>query len=198
MPAASPVNGTQSASLLEELRAVRESADRLMARVADDLTFSWQPHDGRGWSVGQCLDHLSQTNRLYLASIRDALANAARHDTPVTAPIRSTWIGRWVAQKMEPGSIKMKAPKRIVPRSATSRPQVWSEFTRGLDEIEAVIRDADRIDLNSATFPSPLFKFSRVRAGTGFRIMLAHLRRHIRQAERVLETRIIEAPKGER
>ena len=198
MPATVPANEPQSASLLKELRAIRESADRVMARIADDITFSWQPNDGRGWSVGQCLDHLSQTNRLYMASIRDALANAPRADEPVTTPIASSWFGRKFAQSMEPGSMKMKAPKKVVPRSATSRQQVWTEFARGLDELEAIIRDADRIDLNRATFPSPLFKFSRVRAGTGFRIMLAHMRRHVRQAERVLETRTIEAPKGVR
>lgn len=198
MPATIPANEPQSATLLRELHAIRESADRVMARIADDLTFSWQPNDGRGWSVGQCLDHLSQTNRLYMASIRDALANAPRGDTPVTAPIESSWFGRRFAQSMEPGSMKMKAPKKVVPRSATNRQQVWTEFARGLDELEAIIRDADRIDLNRAAFPSPLFKFSRVRVGTGVRIMLAHMRRHIRQAERVLETRAVEAPKGVR
>lgn len=198
MPATVPANEPQSAPLLNELHAIRESADRVMARIADDLTFGWQPNDGRGWSVGQCLDHLSQTNRLYLAGIRDALANAPRAGAPVTAPIRSSWFGRWFIRTMEPGSMKMKAPKKVVPRSASRRQEVWTEFARGLDELEAVIRDADRIDLNRATFPSPLFKWSRVRAGTGFRLMLAHMRRHIRQAERVLETRAIEAPRGVR
>src|SRR5687768_14471156 len=151
MPATVPANEPQSATLLRELHAIRESADRVMARIADDLTFSWQPNDGRGWSVGQCLDHLSQTNRLYMASIRDALANAPRGEKPATAPIVSSWFGRRFAQSMEPGSMKMKAPKKVVPRSATSRQQVWTEFARGLDELEAIIRDAERIDLNRAT-----------------------------------------------
>src|SRR5688572_14478645 len=198
MPGTSTATPTQASRLLDELRDIRERADRLIARIPDDQVFSWQPNDGRGWSVGQCLDHLSQTNRLYMASIRDALANAPRGEKPATAPIESSWFGRWFAQSMEPGSMKMKAPKKVVPRSATSRQQVWTEFARGLDELEPIIRDADRIGLNRATFPSQLFEFSRVRVGTGFRIMLAHMRRHIRQAERVLETRAVEAPKGVR
>lgn len=198
MSATSAANPTQASSLLDELRAIRESAELLIARVPDDRVFSWQPQDGRAWSVGQCLDHLSQSNRLYITSLRDALANAPRGTAKVTAPIRSTWFGRKFISMMEPGSRKMRAPKAIVPRSATSRAQVWSEFTRGLDEIEALIRDADTIDLNGPKFPSPLFTLSRMRAGTAFRILLAHMRRHIRQAENVLETRLIEAPKGER
>ena len=198
MPEAAAANQTQASSLVGELRAIRDRADLLIARVPDDLVFAWQPANGRGWSVGQCLDHLSQGNRLYIANIRDALANAQREPEPVTAPIRSTWPGRKFIAMMEPGTRKMKAPKKIAPRLADNRAQVWGEFVRGLDEMEAILREADHVDLNRPTLPSPLFKLSRMRVGTAFRILFAHMRRHIRQAERVLETRLIEAPKGER
>jgi hypothetical protein len=39
--------------------------------------------------------------------------------------------------------------------------------------------------LNRVTFASPFFKLSRVRAGTGFRVLLTHMHRHLEQAERV-------------
>ncbi len=198
MPGTSAATSTQASRLLDEMRDIRERADRLIARIADDQVFSWQPHDGRGWSVGQCLDHLSQSNRLYLASIHEALANAPRAATPVTTPVASNWFGRKFIAMMEPGSRRMRAPKKIVPHAATSRTQVWAEFTRGLDEMEAILRDAATIDLNGPRMPSPLFKFSSMGVGTAFRILLAHMRRHILQAERVLDTRAKEAPKGVR
>ncbi|MEX2272640.1 MAG: DinB family protein [Vicinamibacterales bacterium] len=150
MPVALPANQTQASLLLDDLGAIRQRADQLMARVSDDQTFSWQPHDGRAWSVGQCLDHLSQGNRAYLAGIRDALAHASRGPAAVTAPIRSTWCGRRFAASM-------------------------------------VIRDAQTIDVNRPTFPNPFLPLVRLRVGTGFRILLAHMRRHIDQAQRVLD-----------
>lgn len=186
MPATATVNAPQTAAFLEELRAIRRRAEALLARVQDDAAFSWQPHDGRAWSVGQCLDHLNQTNRLYLSAIRDGLAGQPRAVAPVTAPVRSTWFGRWFAARMEPGTRRMPAPRKVIPRSAQRRADVSAEFFRTLDEIQAVLEDAATIDLNRAAFPSPLFTLSRVRAGTGFRILLAHLRRHLAQAEKVV------------
>jgi hypothetical protein len=189
MVATAPANRTQTSPLVDELHAIRARASDLMARVASDEIFAWQPDQGRAWSVGQCLDHLVKTNRMYLASIRDALAHAPRASEAVTAPIRSTWIGRKFAAAMEPGTRKMPTLRKLQPQLATNRARVWSDFVRGLDEIEAVLRDAETIDLNRVTFASPFFKLSRVRAGTGFRILLAHARRHLQQAERVLDTR---------
>lgn len=188
MPAGT-VNATQISGLIDELNAIRKRADALLARITTDETFAWQPQEGRAWSVGQCLDHLSQTNRFYLAAIRDALAGGTRASSPVTSPIRSTLIGRWFARQMEPGTRKMPTLKKLVPHSAARRAEVVPEFYRTLDEAEALLRDSETLDLNRHTFTSPFFKLSRVRAGTGFRILLAHLRRHLHQAENVLDAR---------
>ncbi len=95
-----------------------------MARVESDEAFSFQPGGGTRWSVGQCLDHLTQTNRLYVVAIRRALAGAPRAAGAVTAPIASTWLGRKFAASMEPGYGRFRAPKKVVPRSATNRAQV--------------------------------------------------------------------------
>ncbi len=177
---------TQAGGLLEQLQAIRGRAEELMARLDTDAAFSRQPRGGKGWSVGQCLDHLTQTNRLYVAALRDALAGAPRASTAVTTPIRSTWLGRTFIASMEPGYGRFRAPKKIVPRSATNRAQVWADFRRELDEIEALVRDAACIDLNTRTFPSPLFGLSRLRAGTALRVMFGHMRRHLQQAENVV------------
>lgn len=187
MSVAAPANSTQIAGLLDELQAIRQRAAALLARVTDDAMLAWQPRDGRAWSVGQCLDHLTRTNRAYLSAIRDALAGAPRAAVPVTAPILSTWIGRWFVKTMEPGTRKLPTLRTLMPGAAARRAEVVPAFERSLDEIEALLLDAAAIDLNRHTFCSPFFALSRIRAGTGFRVLLAHLRRHLHQAERVLD-----------
>ena len=177
----------QTTGLLEELSAIRRRTAALLEAVPGDEAFAWQPHDGRAWSVAQCLEHLNHMNRLYFGELRAALARATRTSAPVTAPIRSTWIGRKFAAMMEPGTMKMRAPKKAAPLAARGRAEVTADFLRGLDEIEAALNDAATIDLNRPTFQSPFFKPSRVRAGTGFRILLAHMRRHLQQAEGVIQ-----------
>ena len=180
---------TQAAGLLTELEGIRARANALMDRVAGDEAFGWQPDAGRGWSVGQCLDHLTQTNRLYVAGIRDALAGMPRSATPVLAPIRSSWFGRKFAASMEPGKGRYRSPGKVIPRSATNRAQVWTEFQRELDEIEALIKDGATIDLNRAALPNPFVGVVRMRAGTAFRVLLAHMRRHLQQGENVIARR---------
>lgn len=176
----------QTTGFLEELAAIRRRTDALLARVPGEEAFLWQPHEGRAWSVGQCLEHLNQMNRLYFGAIRQALAHAPREASLVDTPVCSTWIGLKFAESMEPGTMKMRAPKKAAPQDVRSREAVTAEFLRGLDEIEATLRDAATIDLNKPTFASPFFRLSRVRAGTGFRVLLAHMRRHLQQAEQVV------------
>lgn len=175
----------QTTGFLEELAAIRGRTHALLARVPDDERFLWQPDEGRAWSVGQCLEHLNQMHRLYFGAIRQALAHARREPAPVECPVRSTWIGRKFAESMEPGTMKMRAPKKSAPQAVRSREAVSTGFLRGLDEIEAALRDAATIDLNRPTFRSPFMRLSRVRVGTGFRVLLAHMRRHLQQAEQV-------------
>lgn len=176
---------TQAGPLLEDLQAIRARARALVDRVPDDAAFQRQP-EGGGWSVGQCLEHLNHMNRVYFGAIRRALDGAPRAGAPVTAPIRSTWFGRWFIAQMGPGARKARAPRAAVPVSRAGRDEVAREFFRGLDEIDAVLRGAVAIDLNRPTFASPFFRLSRVRAGTGVRVLVTHMHRHLDQAERVL------------
>lgn len=173
--------------LLEDLRAIRAQTRALLDRVTDESAFQWQPDGGRRWSVAQCLEHLNQMNRVYFAAIRSAVAAAPRESRPVTTPLASTWFGRWFTRQMGPGGSKARAPAKSRPLATGTRDEVAGAFLRGLEEIERTIEDAATIDLNRPTFPSPFFRLSRVRAGTGFRILLAHMRRHLRQAEEVAD-----------
>lgn len=180
---------TQAGPLLEDLQAIRARARALVDRVPDDTVFQRQP-EGGGWSAGQCLEHLNQMNRVYFGAIRRALDGAPRAGAPVTTPIRSTWFGRWFIGQMGPDGRKARAPGRAVPVSRAGRDEVAGEFFRGLDEIEALLRGAVAIDLNGRTFASPFFQLSRVRAGTGFRVLLTHMHRHLAQAEQALRWHI--------
>ena len=55
-----------------DLHAIVQSLDRIDAAVTtltaglDDTQFNWQPHGGRAWSIGQCLDHLRVSSAVYL------------------------------------------------------------------------------------------------------------------------------------
>ncbi|MDQ3068975.1 MAG: DinB family protein [Acidobacteriota bacterium] len=182
-----PTVRAQAAGLRDELQAVRTRFEAVIARADTSAIFSRQPASG-SWSAGQCLEHLNHTNRAYLAKLRPALASAVPGTGDVTAPLLSSWFGRKFAASMdEQVSFKARAPKSVVPAVTLDRDAVTGEFRRLLGEMEAVLDRSRAIDLNRVTFPSPLFRLVKMRAGTALRILLAHMRRHLAQAERALD-----------
>lgn len=177
---------TQTAALERDLARARTRFEAIVTRAANGEAFSKQPPAG-GWSAGQCIDHLNKTNAVYLPALQRAVGSAPRRQPPVTGEIRSTLFGRLFMRVVgEEVKSKAKAPGKAVPHATLDRDRVIADFRRGLDDIQRTLADASAIDVNRAAFASPFFKLSRVRVGTGLRITIGHLHRHLGQAERAL------------
>jgi DinB family protein len=171
--------------ILDELDAVDRSVEALTSGLTDEQFF-WRPDGGRAWSIAQCLEHLAVGNTVYIAPMRAAVERAAARGPASGAPIRSSIFGRWFIGTMEPPvRRRMKAPTRIVPPSSRSREQIAAAFGAAHDGLREIVRAADRIDVNRATFPNPFLSLVKMRVGTALRVLTAHDRRHVWQAENV-------------
>ena len=174
---------------LQSLRDQIDAADRAGAALAaavSDEQFHWRPHEGRGWSIAQCLEHLAIMNRHYAAAVRKGVDDGRQRNLRRTEPGRSTFFGqRFIASMEPPVKMKMKAPR--VGRSPQNRPR--DEIVRSYHESHEIIRrlidDAADVDLTRATFQNPFIPFIRMRVVTGLGVLAAHDRRHLWQADRV-------------
>jgi hypothetical protein len=174
---------------LQDLLEQIDAADRAGAALATSVTdhqFHWQPFDGRGWSIAQCLDHLAVMNKHYAGAVRRGIEEGRRRNLRRDGPARPTFFGRRFIQSQEPPvKIKLKAPR--VGASPQNRPR--NEILRDYHEAHAIIRqlivDAAEIDLNRSTFQNPFIPIVRMRVGTGLAILAGHDRRHLWQAEQV-------------
>jgi hypothetical protein len=167
-----------------------DKADQEAHRIAGGLTDAqgnWQPSE-TAWSIAQCLDHMARGNTLYAAALHKALNEAGAARNPALGPIQPGWFGRFFIRTLDaPPKRKMRAPKKIVPASQIAIREALQAFLRSEEDLRAVIRDGAGLDLNRIRFHNPFVGFLRFTVGTGLLIITAHNRRHLWQAQRVLE-----------
>jgi hypothetical protein len=179
------------ASLPPELRALMDQLDEnerhVQALVAelDEAQILWQPSPA-SWSIGQCLDHITVTNRVYLEPMSRAVALARERGPRRRGPIRPGAPSRWFIRTLEPPPHRrLPAPKKIVPSLGKTRTQLAAEFGREQQRVRDLLLSAAALDLNRTRFVNPLLPLLRFSVGTGLLVIAAHERRHLYQAAAV-------------
>ena len=172
--------------ILTELADSDRRASEMVRALSNDQ-LNWRP-SATGWSIAQCLDHLAITNSVYSAALHRAIEQA--HQEPVSAPIslRPGVFGRAFIRSLEPPPTKKhRAPGKIVPCDRIDKDEVLRKFLESEEAMRAVIRDGARLDMNRIRFKTPFFWFLRFSVGTGLLIITAHNRRHLWQAQAIID-----------
>lgn len=170
-------------SLLEQLDAILVDADTLMEGLTPEQ-LNWKP-DARRWSIGQCLDHVTRTMRLYPAEIERMTAEA-RASAPGSRPFREGWISRWVVSGMEPPPrMRIRTMRSVEPAPDLDRATVVREFEMAHARWRELIVAADGVSLKHARMRSPFAPVLRFTLGQVLAMNLAHARRHLWQARQV-------------
>jgi hypothetical protein len=175
--------------LMAELARLAFEASRLAAPL-DEERFNWQPEPGKSWSVGQCLEHLVRSNRLYLDAMEDvarAAAKAEGHCDPI--PLDPGRLGRWFVGEMEPPpKRRMTSPKKSQPPSMCMKEATLVAFAGEQQRIIEFVRETACLDCNEIQFKNPFLYGLRVfNLATGLLVLAAHERRHLWQAAQVVE-----------
>ena len=171
--------------LISELNAADERATAL-AKALTPQQLNWKPRPGE-WSVGQCLEHLSIANEVYLRAISNSLVG---HPLTMVQDITPGWFGQWfIRNYIEPlpRSKRRRAPKKIRPGAEIER-SILDRFLRSNDMAREVVIRARHYDVNRIRFKNPFVPVIRFTVGTGLEILSKHQRRHLLQAERVRDS----------
>ncbi len=179
-------------TLARELDAFRvqfeqlaDEADALAGTLADEQ-FNWHPPSG-GWSLAQCIDHLNVTARVYLPKLDEGIANAIRRGLYGEGPFRYNWAGRMFVKSLEPPArFRVKTPTAFQPAPSRKRPEALAAFRAYQVQFIDRLRQANGLDLARARVQSPVLSYLRLPLGSGFAAMVAHERRHLLQARRVM------------
>jgi hypothetical protein len=166
---------------LEQLEALRLDARELVAGLTREQ-FNWRP-GSRRWSVGQCIEHIVLTGRLYPEPIRRMIAESRQRKLRGERGYREGVIARWIVSGMEPPpKLRVRGPRRVEPGRELDPVQVMASFEAIHDDFAELMVEADGTSLLHSRMASPFMPVLRLTLRQTFAINLAHARRHLWQA----------------
>ena len=136
--------------------------------------------------MAQCFEHLLTSNRLMLSSADDALNPAHPQSVWQRLPVLPGVMGRIMVRSQAPETTrKFKAPTPARPSSSDIGADVIQRFVE--QHRDAVVRVAALDEGRAARtiMSSPYVRFITYSVLDGWRLMVAHDRRHFEQARRV-------------
>jgi hypothetical protein len=179
---------TKLAAICDELYQTTTRLHRLVDTL-DEWLWGRSPAVGK-WSAARCIEHLNLTSQAYLPVLRAAFKDARAQGLLAKDPsFRLDFWGWLVFQSVEPSSrFRTKTPDAFVPPTIEPKEKVVAEFDALQRELVAVLEEGADLDLGRIKIVSPFKASVKYSAYSAFRLIPAHQRRHLGQAEQVLRT----------
>lgn len=183
VPAAGQASLVQLTSLLEQIQAATRAAQKLvLGRNPVDLT--WR-HEPGSWSVAECFDHLAQTTRAFLPAIATAVA-----DAPGLSTNRSLQTGAvallFIRHLEPPYRLRYKVLSQLAPQCKDFEP-ARNGFVESQAQLSEAICSAAGLAIDRVRIKSPVYGRISYNVYGAFRILAAHERRHLWQAQQILK-----------
>ena len=185
-----PVDAAAIPPWCRRLTADLDAADSRASALVTGLTIAqlnWQSSPG-AWSIGQCLEHLSISNEVYVEPMAESLG--ATTSGPVDE-IELGWLGGWfIRTYIEPVNQgkRARAPRKITPVAKVVDSSILDRFIASNAGVRDVITRARGHDVNRVRFRNPFVPLLRFTVGTGLQLITRHNHRHLLQAERVRQS----------
>lgn len=178
---------TALTELEQELTEAGERAKRLVD-ATEPRHFTVRPQIS-SWSASECIAHLSLSTETFLPVLRDAIEEARKRGLTSGKDPSMDLLGRILRWLMEPPvRSRLKTPARFVPKSVRAKAESLNEFLSLQRQLIELLHSAHDISLSGMKIVSPFDKRARYNLYSAFRIIAAHQRRHLWQAEHAVAT----------
>jgi hypothetical protein len=169
----------QLADLKRQLESCAAAAQSLSGSVSE-AEFNQRPPN-QGWSIAECIQHLTATTRHYLPVLESALRDAPAG----SGPYKMDWRGRLLKWFLEPPyRSKAKTIPSIEPNIEDIR-RVLPDFLDSQQRFLVAMESWHGRALDKVLITSPFNKRLRYNIHSLFNVVAAHQRRHLWQAQRV-------------
>lgn len=167
---------------------LNEATRRAWALVhsTDGRLFTVRPHP-TSWSAAECLAHLSISSQMFVPVLESAIADARKRGLKPKRQPKMDVIGRVLRWFLEPPirqRVKTTAP--LVPKAVRAKSEAFGEFASLQGKIGELLNNARDVDLTRVKIVSPFDRRVRYNVYSAFRIVVAHQRRHLWQAEQAV------------
>jgi DinB family protein len=149
---------------------------------------NWKPSPGE-WSIAQCLEHLILLNTPYFPQIEAIVAGKRRPRLWERMPLLPALFGRLIPGAVQPESKqKVRARAVFTPVSNPIDIGILTRFSAHQDHLIRLMKATAHLRIHEiilTSVVSPVVTYSLFDA---YRILVAHERRHLHQADRVMRT----------
>ena len=157
-----------------------------LVRSTDGRIFTVRPTP-LDWSAAECIAHLSLSSEQFLPVLQKAIADARERGWTSKRKPGMDMIGRTLRWFLEPPIRKrVKTAARFVPRSARAKAEAFGEFATLQSKLVDAMHAAEGLDLRKIKVVSPFDRRVKFNLYSAFRILVAHQRRHLWQAEQAV------------
>jgi beta-N-acetylhexosaminidase len=173
------------AGCYQDLLQIDEEARELLAGLTEEQV-RWSPGP-ECWSVGDCLEHLTIVGSLVVTKIREAVDRGWKEGVIGTGPYHYSWPGRMFIESLQPGSrIRVKTVRLYTPSQSLAKEELLKNFLEQQNGYRNAMTLANGLDLVRVKVASPANRWLRLSLGVWFAAMVAHEKRHLEQARRVI------------
>jgi hypothetical protein len=182
-----PVPHHQLEDLARELDSATAQLRSLTDRVTDEA-FHRRPNS-QGWSAAECVAHLNLTTQEMLPQIDQAIIESSASTRSSARRYRGDLIGWFLSRTLEPPvKQKFKTTPAFVPTSAGPKDQILREFSEFQGQLVQRLNKVSGLDMQRVKVTSAFNRKIRYNLYSSFRIITAHQRRHLYQAEMALSS----------
>lgn len=173
-------------ALVEELGAIRTEAREVFGALTH-AQLNWKPTAER-WSVGQCFDHLINTNNTFFPDMERVAGGTFKSSTWARVSPLSGFFAGVILRALDPvKGRKSKAPRVFEPTSSDVDAGVLERFASHQEELVRRMRATAGVNLRRTMVTSPVAAVATYSLLDAYRIVVAHERKHFEQARRVTE-----------
>ena len=169
-------------------KELNEATRRAWALVqsTDARLFTVRP-DPSSWSAAECLSHLSISSESFVPVLRDAIEDARKRNLTSKRTPKMDLLGRVLRWFLEPPiRARTKTAAPFVPRAVRAKAEAFGEFASFQSKLHELLTSARGLDLRKVKIVSPFDKRVKYNVFSAFRILAAHQRRHLWQAEQAV------------
>jgi hypothetical protein len=170
---------------LGEAPLLIDTANKQFGGLSETQT-NWKPSEEK-WSIGECIEHLVVTHKLYNSKIKE-LQPIFEESGEGSLKFKHTFSGRMILKYVDPNTTtRTKTFKVFKPSMKQTDTNIIRSFC---EEVETMISFAGKlhgVDLIKLKISSPVTKLLRMNIGDALLINLYHDKRHLYQAEKILD-----------
>jgi hypothetical protein len=175
-----------------ELQEYKDAFQRMFYYLTEEELLAIP--EGEQWSAVECIEHLNFFSELYLPQLT---AICKREEASEQSEVKLNWLAGWARRTMEKDpkekKNKMKTgrqqqPRRLQAENLKMNPQKALEnFLSDLEQLSTVINIIPHSSTLSKAKVQSAIPGLKLRALTSFELLLPHIGRHLKQAERILQ-----------